>query len=131
MEVAEIKRRIDCCIGLFYANDSDLLSRENYEVTTSSKLAQYLVFHFPEYQVDCEYNKHIDERKENEGKNIRPDIVIHKRGTDEKNLVYIEIKTDHNRDDKTHDMDKIKSVTKQDREYRYKLGVFIDFYREK
>jgi hypothetical protein len=133
MEIPEIKRRVLCCIETFYANDNDLLNRENYEVTITSKLSQYLALHFPEYQVDCEYNKHIKEIKKVLIKNklviVRPDIVIHKREDDALNLVYIEVKTDHNSEDRDSDFDKIKAMTKQDKKYHYQLGVFIDFYR--
>jgi len=126
-----IKRNILHCIDKVYENDSDLLVRNNHEITISSKLAQYLFNEFKEYNVDCEYDKHIDQEKYNTelNQNIRPDIIIHKRGTDENNLVYIEIKTDHNRESRIFDLEKIKSMTKQVN--KYKLGLFIDFNREK
>ena len=133
MKIDVIKRRIRHCIDKIYENDSDLFDRNNYEVTISNKLAQYLFIEFKEYDVDCEYNKHINKEKENKelNKNIRPDIIIHRRGTDENNLLYIEIKTDHNRESRTFDYDKIKAMTKQNSEYKYSLGLFIDFNRDK
>lgn len=133
MNIVVIKRRIQHCIDKIYENDSDLFDRNNYEVTISSKLAQYLFIEFKEYDVDCEYNKHIDEKKYSNELNqkIRPDIIIHTRGTDENNLVYIEIKTDHNRESRTFDYNKIKAMTKQNSEYKYSLGLFIDFNRDK
>jgi hypothetical protein len=128
-----IKRRIKHCIEKIYENDSDLFDRNNYEVTISSKLAQYLFIEFKKYDVDCEYNKHINQEKRVKelNHNIRPDIIIHRRGTDEDNLVYIEIKTDHNRESRTYDYDKVKVMTKQEGKYRYNLGLFIDFNRDK
>lgn len=128
-----LREKITKCVDEFYLNESGLLERENYEVTISSKLAQYIFNEFPRYDVDCEYNKHLDgEKKVDElNQNIRPDIIIHRRGTDENNLVYIEIKTDHNRELRTHDYDKIKAMTKQKEKYRYSLGLFIDFNRDK
>ena len=133
MNLDEIKRRILQCVEKFYKNDFDLLERNNYEVTISCKFAQYLFVEFKEFDVDCEYDKHIDQEKYNSelNKNIRPDILIHKRGSDKKNLVYIEIKTDHNRDSRTFDIEKIKSVTKQDSEFKYRLGLFMDFNKDK
>jgi len=133
MDLEYLKKKIKKCIDEFYLNESDLLKRENYEVTISSKFAQYLFMAFPKYDVDCEYNKHIngEKRVEELNQNIRPDIVIHKRGTDENNLVYIEIKTEHNTDSRTQDYDKIRAMTKQDGDYKYQLGVFIDFNRNK
>ena len=133
MELSRIKEKVKDAIENIYNNDSDLFDRENYEVTISCKLAQYLHDKSTDFSVDCEYNKHIngEKRVEELGKNIRPDIVIHNRGTDEGNIVYIEIKTDHNSDFREDDITKIKFMTKQNGEYRYKLGAFIDFNRNK
>lgn len=133
MKLDVIKRRIKHCIEKIYEDDSDLFDRNNYEVTISSKLAQYLFIDFKEYDVDCEYNKHINQEKRVKelNQNIRPDIIIHRRDIDEDNLVYIEIKTDHNRESRTRDYDKIKAMTKQKGEYGYSLGLFIDFNRDK
>jgi hypothetical protein len=133
MNLDVIKRNILHCIDKIYENDYALFERNNYEVTISCKLAQYLFVEFKKFDVDCEYNKHIDQEKYNSelNQNIRPDIIIHKRGTDEDNLVYIEIKTDHNRELRTFDYEKIKSMTKQDGEYKYSLGLFVDFNRIK
>ena len=133
MDTEYVKVKIRKCIDEFYLNESDLLERENYEVTISCKFAQYLFMEFSGFDVDCEYNKHIDREKSIDelNKNVRPDIVIHKRGTDKDNLVYIEIKTDHNTQSREDDYNKIKAMTKQDGEYKYQLGVFIDFNRNK
>ena len=133
MKLGVIKRRIRHCIEKIYEDDSDLFYRNNHEITISSKLAQYLFVEFKEYNVDCEYNKHINGEKEvlELNQNIRSDILIHRRGTDENNLVYIEIKTDHNRESRTFDYDKIKAMTKQSSEYKYSLGLFVDFNRDK
>ena len=133
MKLDVIKRRINHCIEKIYENDSDLFDRNNYEVTISCKLAQYLFIEFKKFNVDCEYDKHIDQEKYNSelNQNIRPDIIIHRRGTDQDNLVYIEIKTDHNTESRLHDYEKIIVMTKQKGDYKYSLGLFIDFNRDK
>jgi len=135
VDLKYLKHKIEKCIDKFYLNELDLLKRENYEVTISSKLAQYLFVEFPKFHVDCEYNKHLNGKKEiyinKEKQEIRPDIVIHERGIDEDNSVYIEIKTDHNPDPRDNDFSKIKAVTKQGGEYEYLLGVFIEFTKDK
>ena len=133
MEIEIIKRRINHCIDLIYENDVDLFKRANFEITISAKLAQYLFIEFKEFDVDCEYDKHINDKKKvkNLDSNVRPDIVIHKRGTDNGNLVYIEIKKEQNKTNRNIDFKKIIEMTKQAGEYKYKLGVFIDFYKNK
>jgi hypothetical protein len=117
-----------------YAEDSDLFKRGNYEVTISTKLAQYLFIEFKNFDVDCEYNKHVDGEKYSTelNKNIRPDIIIHERGNDSNNLLCIEIKKE-NKSKKRGDKDfsKLKSLTKQDGKYKYQLGVYINFTIDK
>lgn len=131
MDRDTIKDKINRCIDRIYIEDGDLFHRKNYEVTISSKLAHYLFLEFPEYDVDCEYNKHIDNEKEatinGVIKNIRPDISVHKRGTDDHNLVAIEIKKIQNRTNRNLDYEKLSALTNDGDEYRYSLGVFIDF----
>ncbi len=131
MKLDVIKRRVRHCIEKIYEDDSDLFDRNNYEVTISCKLAQYLFTKFSNYDVDCEYDKHKNNKKEMEIdkqiKERRPDILIHKRGNDENNLAVIEIKKSTSSGSRRLDYKKLKSMTLQTGEYRYKLGIFINF----
>lgn len=136
MELEEIIEKIESCISLFYENDRELLEigreqmkRAVSEWAVSCKLSQYLFSEFTNYHVDCEYNRHIDEKKQDESGPIRPDIVIHKRRTDDHNLVYMEIKTPNRNEDREKDIEKVrtKTIKKEDGGlFGYKLGVFID-----
>jgi hypothetical protein len=64
-----------------------------YEPTISHRIAVYMEPLFREYDVDCEYNKHLlNAKKVYNGSNIRPDIIIHKRMNDERNSIAFEIK---------------------------------------
>jgi hypothetical protein len=110
--------------------------------------------------VDCEYNKHLDGEKridlelaqfspgdfENCGcrgckkllkneqlqeKLFRPDVVVHSRGNDERNLIAIEMKTDLFC---PFDAAKLKALTKlrvNGGLYEYQLGVFLHFLKGK
>ena len=135
MEIEKIINLVEEAVDDLYSKDFDLLERENNEVTISCKLAQYLFLKFPGYRVDCEYNRHLNNIKrmnlDNTRKIIKPDIIIHKRGIDKDNLVYIEIKTDHNDKSRKEDYKKIKAATDSKGEFRYKLGIFIGFNRNK
>lgn len=55
---------------------------------------------------------------------FRPDIIVHRRGTNTANEIIIEIKTSKNCN---FDKEKLKLMTKHDGDYKYKLGVFIKF----
>lgn len=129
MRIEDVKRKIMNCVHYIYTHDSDLFTRNNYELTISTKLAQYLFNEFREYDVDCEYNKHISDVKYSKdiGHNIRPDIVIHKRGNDDINLVCIEIKKVQSHEPRDYDQEKIISLTKKTGDYKYEIGVLIDF----
>jgi len=116
----DIKNRIEMALNIVLTKDVHLLEKNINERTIAHKLATYLQCVFPEYDVDCEYNgnvmepdgkKHIrplkDElinlklltKKEEEmiddeiiERLVYPDIIIHKRGIQERNLCIIEIK---------------------------------------
>lgn len=87
-----------------------MISREGYlfEIDTNErslthKLAEYLQLEFPEWNVDCEYNRNeVDTKKLDSFKrnissddtnavSVYPDIIIHHRGT-KNNLIVIEAK---------------------------------------
>jgi len=72
-----------------------------------------LFIEFKEFDIDCEYDRHIDHQKrvENLDSNIRPDIVIHKRGKDDNNLVYIEVKKEQNKTSRNKDFKKIIEIS--------------------
>ena len=133
IDMAEIKRNIRIALGLLYKNDTFLLEESVHERSIAHKLAEYLQQQFPDWHVDCEYNKHgISVKKlprecRNEHKdNVYPDINIHHRNTDD-NLVIFEIKP--NKSSTVNECDEIKLVefTKHGGDYRYSLGVFIGF----
>ncbi len=126
-ELKLIKDKIEKCIHIFYENDLQLLEKEIHENAVSAQLSRYLAAEFPNYHIDCEYNRHLEDDKELDGEIIRPDIVIHRRATDDQNLAYIEIKTNKNKTSRKNDINKIRGATRQNGEFRYKIGVLIDF----
>lgn len=95
------------------------------ELSISHKLGHYLALLIDEYDVDCEYNRNLVDPKTDEANNkIRPDIIIHKRGSNDDNFVIIEIKPWWN-DDIEKDVKKLNEMTKQDGQYRYCFGFSI------
>ena len=102
--------------------------------------------------VDCEYNRNvvgrlgapksliIEAEDEHEKANkfgcqseevlevsSYPDIIVHRRGDNDHNLLVIEVKKKSSRIADTHDIKKIKAFTKKDElnEYGYSYGVFV------
>lgn len=118
------------------------------------------VFASKKLNVDCEYNKHLGDPKRIDlhdlnpesykscgcdpckkitsqniheilEKDFRPDIVLHLRGNDRRNLIVIEVKKSR---ECPFDEAKLKSLTKPrdiGGEYGYELGVFIWFPKNK
>lgn len=122
-EFDEIKRKVNVAIGILFKNDSCLLEIGANERSVSHKLAEYLQIQFPDWHVDCEYNRKGDSIKRiGSESRIYPDIIIHQRGVTE-NLLMMEIKT--SRDMTENDYKKLKALTGN--EYEYQWGLFAKF----
>jgi len=65
-KIEELKNKVKTAIDLFLANDGELLSLAGgiHEQTISHRIAVYLEPLFNGYHVDCEYNKHGDQKND-------------------------------------------------------------------
>ncbi len=115
---------IKCAIYNFITNDwPELMKLDVHEVTMAHRIGVYLEEKFREYNIDLEYNRDKANVKRNmNGSNVRPDIIIHKRNSDN-NLCIFEIKKNSiDSKDAKNDIKKLKNEVKK---YNYKLGVFL------
>jgi hypothetical protein len=90
----------------------------------------------PEYHVDCEYNRdgfdvkrlELSQREATdsdiEAVTVFPDIVIHLRGTNEHNLLVIEIKKASSSISSAYDIKKLKAFH-HELHYKYAVHVII------
>lgn len=148
MNTKEIVLRLHSSIEKLIINEKDLIERGLAELNLTSHLTKYLTPLFEGYNVDSEYNGDIlkpNDRKAldiaknrmisigiepNDSNNykLRPDIIIHKRNTNEFNLVVIELKKDTN-SQKSKDFDLLKlehmTIDYSGNHYNYRLGVSI------
>jgi len=62
-------------------------------------------------------------QQDTEAKTVFPDIIIHKRGSKEDNLLVIEVKKSTN-DNNNFDKVKIKAFI-DNKDYKYKYGLFL------
>ncbi|MDB4980144.1 MAG: hypothetical protein JWM82_896 [Myxococcales bacterium] len=101
--------------------DAHLLAHDCCEMAFTHRVAVYLEPAFYEWNVDCEYNRdghepktlRLDDLTEDQ---VRPDIIIHRRGSNADNLVVIEAKK-LGREDPEVDLRKLRAF--RDRlEYR-------------
>ncbi len=142
----EIKEKVEIAFGILLKNDVFLLEYDVNERSISHKLAEYLQKLFPDYNVDCEYNRvgnlTVDEEYFNKKlrlyKNIKcldgettvyPDIIIHKRGQRE-NLLVIEIKIVGKGSNILDDYKKIFGFL-IDNNFKYRFGLFLQLAKNK
>ena len=78
------------------------------------------------FDLDAEYNKSLGLSKmlEEFENGIRPDLILHQRGTHENNILAVEFKGHWNKFDKK-DKRKLIGLTSSNGDYQYRLGVFV------
>lgn len=89
---------------------------------------------FAKYNLDNEYNRNIDEVKQlpKHENGVYPDLILHKRGNNDDNMLVIEIKTWWNPDIRA-DIEKLQAFTDSTGKYKYRFGlsITIDKYKPK
>lgn len=126
-EYDAIRQKIERAYRFVLKYDAYLLKDNVNERSITHRFAVYIEREFPEYHVDCEYNrmsdsltrtkKTIQASDENES-TVLPDIIVHLRGSCI-NLVVIEAKKTGNND--TSDKNKLSS-------YKASLGYRHAFF---
>jgi hypothetical protein len=118
-------------LRIFLERDSYLLRVDANERSITFQIARYLAAEFPEFDVDCEYNRDgVDPKKlrymdlnpdkeDTFARTVFPDIIVHRRNS-ENNYLVIEAKKTTNRDSRDIDFDKLAGY-KRDLRYRYAL----------
>jgi hypothetical protein len=150
MEITQILENIDAAIQSLLDAEQNTLKRGLSERTISSHFANHLKPLFEGYNVDPDYNGDIDKPNDTKALSIArnrmleigilpneddeyqlsPDIIIHKQGTNEDNLVVIEVKKDVSRKKyKEFDLIKLEHLTIDylGNHYKYKVGIAITF----
>jgi len=130
----DVKQRVITAICMLYRHDRDLLDVDANERSITHKLAEHLQREFSDWHVDCEYNRRRDlikrlqidfgkiDADDIEAKTVFPDIIVHRRQT-EQNLLVIEVKKDNGQEG-TKDIEKLKKFTTVP-EYQYQYGLFL------
>ncbi|WP_461200844.1 hypothetical protein [Anoxybacillus sp. TBDG-1] len=131
MTKSVIESRLRNALRRLYYYDQELICDDVHERSIAHWLAVHLSTVFYEWDVDVEYNrdcgdvKRIYDNGESRGKSVFPDIIVHKRGTEE-NLLVIEIKkwfSSSSRSDAS-DLEKIRAyLVSPTLQYRY--GAFV------
>lgn len=128
----DIEAKVDAAIERLFERDAQLIEIDVNERSISHRLALYLQDEFPEWDVDCEYNRkgHNEVKRldlpviqiasnDTEAKTVFPDIIVHHRTTDD-NLLVIEMKKTTSQVSSDADFQKLK-VFKHQLGYRHAL----------
>lgn len=141
----EIKGKVRKSLYLLWDNDKYLLSIDANERSITHRLALYLEQEFRDLNVDCEYNREGDDPKryhereivdqinkaginadDTEDKTAFPDIIVHKRGNNEDNLLVIEVKKYCGNHTEIDGKDKLKlEAFTVENQFRYKYGIAL------
>lgn len=123
--IKSIEQAVHHAIRELLRNDYYLLEQDVGERAISHRLAFYLEMEkeFNDLHVDCEYNRDLSKPKklphaliveavfdETRQKTVIPDIIVHKRGRHDDNLIVIEMKTTTNCTHEGYEFDKRKLI---------------------
>lgn len=135
----EVKRRLISAAMQVYKNDKYLLDYNVSERAITHRLAVYLEELFPQWHVDCEYNRDGADIKrvgglciscpagcsERSGERVFPDVIVHLRGKNTINLLAIEAKKNISLKKCSFDLEKLKAY--REGHLRYHYTAFINF----
>ena len=136
---SDLHKKVKAALYEFFCKDRGLLELNVNERSISHKLAEYLQPQFEGLQVDCEYNRREGEVKrlnclqpeetrsdDRDAKTVYPDIIVHRRGNDDSNLLVIELKK-LGAGGVSHDKKKLRAFTDPQCGYNYRLGILLVF----
>lgn len=133
---AQIGKKCLNALDTLLMQDAGLLQRNASERSISHRLGLYLTTMFPDWDVDCEYNRDdhkpkrlvlSDECREADnsrpGSKVLPDVIVHHRRTHD-NLLVIEIKKSTSTISADCDLEKLSRFRTQ---LGYQHALFIEF----
>ena len=137
MDQEEIKQIIEDSCTKLLLNEPELFNQENdiNERTVSSSLSNILNDAFPGHNASAEYNRMTDENGIQIPKRIHldpddpnptlvyPDIIVHRHGDGNHNLLIIEIKMTWKSEGKESDIEKLNSYII---ELGYSFGLYLE-----
>lgn len=158
MRLELVKSKLHEALYALRRNDRYVLEKDGSERSIAHCIATYLAVSFTQYDVDCEYNVNIESgsgRKEIDmlryeldqfnrrvgnrrsfdfedetyySVSVYPDIIVHKRGRNDGNLIVLELKKSTTNIGSDFDELKLKRYTNTSfpTSLRYKFGFFID-----
>lgn len=139
--ITDVWKAWDAALADFSVDHADLLTLGVHEQAITHHLGNAVAKVFPEWSVDCEYNKLGKEEKlldsyrwrlhgaglavpDMEPAAVRPDIIVHRRRERHTNLLVVEVKKASDARDRRYDLVKLQCLID---ELCYSCGVFVEF----
>src|SRR5580704_15486150 len=127
--------RVVIALKEFYAREAFLFAQDLGERTLTHRLAVQLERQFPDFDVDCDFDRlgprtlqlphgSIVSTDDHLGKSIYPDIVVHQRGIPN-NLLAIEVRKAANHQPPEHDQHKLQALTDPHLWFAYWIGIYL------
>jgi len=140
MNKKQVDIALNRAIDIFVEKDKHLLAADANERSMSHRIAVYLEQEAPGYDVDCEYNRDgfdvkrlaLEERHtsddNDEAVTVFPDIIIHRRGNNNHNLLVIEMKKAVTGADISYDLRKLQAF-RHELQYTWAVHLIIGYLR--
>lgn len=128
----DVAGRFIAAVASVLERDAHLLEVSCNERAISHRLGLYMAELFPEWDVDCEYNRDGERPKEirigsgddgENGSRVLPDVIVHRRDSSN-NHVVVEVKKDSNPEGNVRDVEKLRDYCDV---LKYRHGVFVCF----
>lgn len=140
MTEKRFKKMLSNALNKLYKKDKILITRGGMEQACVARVFYYLQKEIERselktYNLDCEYNKDgegskwVNDVHTGEQFKARPDMLLHKRGNNDNNIVIVEFKGWWNKSE-YNDVRKLEAFTDQNGRYRYRLGIYVKLNKE-
>lgn len=128
----QLNQLINKALDKLYKEDKYLIDKHLHEQCIVFRFALYFYnmiqeSEFKDYDLDIEYNRNGNKTKciTNYENGVRPDLILHKRGNDNNNLLVLEFKKGESDIITINDKSKIKEFINPNMNYRYKNGAIV------
>src|SRR5262249_4173538 len=106
MDIAEIKRMLKSAARNLFENQPTIYNFTSESGRTERNIAHHFANEIMKQCPSLDCDLEISKRNI---KNKRPDIILHKRGTNKENRLVVEVKTDQTQREINNDIDKVKT----------------------
>lgn len=134
-QINELKSLVDEALNKLYYQDPELMECAVNERSIVFRFGLYLAkllsdSSFNDYHLDCEYNRNMGKTKRttNFPAGVIPDVLLHRRNSNDENILVLEFKGYWNKSDRDNDHKKIIDFTNQadDNMYKYAIGGVVE-----